>query len=192
MHVEVSTVCGCGPHPCPHQRLMEVVHLKRGLSPKGAFEAFVSIHLKTETKMDPGEATVGLCSWDRVEVTWQPRYNERQPLPTQLPFSHTQGTLWEQRGLSRLEGPSQLCTPSSSRHEHEPCLQAEEDLGQSENSQVLHPRGKHGFYPKGCGQPVPEYCCSHAPPPSPPSTRWTPRGISATIGQPCVGQLTAR
>lgn len=123
-----------------------------------------------------------------------PQYNVHQHLPTQLPFSHSQDTprlfLWEQWGLSRLEEPAQLYLPSSSRYEHEPCLQAEEDLGQSENSQVLHSGGKRGCWSKGCGHLAPEYSYSNVSL-SPSSTRWTQRGISATIGQLCVGQPTA-
>lgn len=139
---------------------------------------------------------VGLGRW--VSQSYMhpspPRYNVHQHMPTQLPFSHSQGTprlfLWEQWELSRLKEPAQLDLPSSSRHEYEPCLQAEEDLGQSENSQVLHSGGKRGCWSKGCGHLVPEYNYSNVFL-SPYSTRWTQRGISATIGQPCVGQPTA-
>lgn len=123
-----------------------------------------------------------------------PQYNVHQHLSTQLPFSHSRGTprelfLWQQRGLSRLEEPAQLYLPSSSRHEHESCLQAEEDLGQSENSQVLYSGGKRDCWSKGCGHLAPKYSYSNVSL-SPSSTRWTQRGISATIGQLCVGQPT--
>lgn len=125
-----------------------------------------------------------------------PQYTVHQQLPTRLPFSHPQGTprllfLWEQRGLSRLVEPTQLSLPSSSRHEHEPCVQAEEDVGQSKNSQVLHSGGKQDCWFTGCGHLAPEWSYSNVSL-SPSSTRWTQQGISATTGQLCVGRPTAR
>lgn len=73
-------------------------------------------------------------------------------------------------------------------HEHEPCVQAEEDLEQSEDSQAVHPRDKHG-----CWQPgeagLPQGQCPAASL-SPSSTRWIQPGISATTGQPCEGPPT--
>lgn len=137
---------------------------------------------------------VGPCRWLSQSYMHPspPQYSVHQypalSATLQPPSGHTKATL--PMGLPRLKEPAQLYLPSSSWHEHEPCLQAEEDLGQSENSQILHSGGKRGCWPKGCGHLIPEYGYSNVSL-SPSSTRWTQQGTSATIGQPCVGQPTA-
>lgn len=96
-------------------------------------------------------------------------------------------------GVSRLCGPEmppQLDPPSCSWHEHEPRLQAEEDLGQSEDRQVFHPGGELDCWAAGWPWPTLGRSSPNASV-SPSSTRWTQQGIFATTGQPCEGQPIA-
>lgn len=110
----------------------------------------------------------------------------------------SQSVIWEleiiQSGLITVFGICSIRPLCCSWYEHESCVSPEEDLGQSEDCQVFHFRGKMVTLTrsiKNCQSREDDWRCVYVLMSLRNSIRWILRGTFTTTGQPWGGQHTA-